>query len=125
MEQRFPRRWDNKTKIDFLQRKIILLSIIYYELNNNLVSDLQFDTLSKQLVVMHQEYGDISDTQYGYVFYDFDASTGFLLFGRLNEHDKKYLLSIARMMLGDKRTEKDVKQTKQKTENNVKRRKLF
>ena len=29
--------------------------------------------------------------------YDFDGTTGFDLYSRLNEHDKKYLMSIARM----------------------------
>lgn len=38
-----------------------------------------------------------NNTQYGYIMYDFDGTTGFDLYSRLNEHDKKYLISIARM----------------------------
>lgn len=101
MEQRFPRRWNKKTCIDFLQRKIILNCIAYYELNTNKLSDKQYDELSKQLVRMQKEYeGNIEeDTQYGYVFYDFDGSTGFDLYHRLNEHDKKYLMQIAKIVI--------------------------
>ena len=94
--QDFPDDWDLKTKIEYLQRKIILCSIAYYMLSESIISDKAYDEISYQLVRMHTEYGDISDTQYGYVMYDFDGTTGFDLYGRLNDHDKTYLLNIAR-----------------------------
>lgn len=95
--QRFPRRWDKITCIDFLQRKIILNCIAYYELNTNKLSDKEYDDLSRQLVNMQGDPNiDImNDTQYGYCMYDFDGSTGFDLYHRLNKHDKEYLMSIA------------------------------
>lgn len=93
--QEFPEHWDLKTKIEFLQRKIILCSIIYYMLSDNLISDKAYDEASRQLVGLQKEYGDISDTQYGYVMYDFDGTTGFDLYNRLNDHDKDYLFGIA------------------------------
>ena len=92
--QRFPRRWYKITCINFLQRKIILNAIAYYELNTNKLSDKQYDELSRQLVDM-QKYVDVHKTQYGYVMHDFDGTTGFDLYGRLNEKDKKYLMNIA------------------------------
>ena len=92
--QAFPEDWDLKTKIEFLQRKVILNSIAYYEHNTNFISDHEFDELSRQLVQLCTEYGDISDTQYGYVMYDFDGSTGFDLVYRLNEHDRRYLSNM-------------------------------
>ena len=94
--QRFPRRWDKITCIDFLQRKIILNCIAYYELNTNKLSDKEYDDLSRQLVNMQADpnIDIINDTQYGYCMYDFDGSTGFDLYYRLNEHDKEYLMSI-------------------------------
>lgn len=94
--QEFPDHWDLKTKIDYLQRKIIIFSIAYYMLSESIVTDRTYDLLSRQLVQMHEEYGDISSTQYGYVMYDFDGTTGFDLYGRLTDHDKLYLLNIAR-----------------------------
>ena len=99
--QRFPRRWDKITCIDFLQRKIILNCIAYYELDTNKLSDKEYDDLSRQLVTMQEDPNiDIMhDTQYGYCMYDFDGSTGFDLYHRLNKHDKEYLMSIALLVL--------------------------
>ena len=94
--QKFPRRWDKITCINFLQRKIIINAILYYELNTSPLSDKEYDELSRQLVGLQKDI-DIQQTQYGYVMYDFDGTTGFDLYSRLNEHDKKYLMSIARM----------------------------
>ena len=87
--QSFPRRWNIKTKIEYLQRKIILNSIAYYELNTNKLTDKQYDELSRQLVAMQAEYSNILETQYGYVFYDFDDSTGLDLYHRLKKNNKK------------------------------------
>lgn len=92
--QKFPRRWDKITCINFLQRKIILNCIAYYELNSSPISDKNYDELSKQLVELQKDV-NIKDTQYGYIFYDFDGTTGFDLFNRLTDKDKKYLLNIA------------------------------
>ena len=41
-------------------------------------------------------------TQYGYVMYDFDGTTGFDLYSRLNEKDKRYLMQLARYIFGSK-----------------------
>ena len=92
--QRFPRRWDKITCINFLQRKIILNCIAYYHLNTNKLSDKEYDELSKQLVSLQKDI-NINDTQYGYIMYDFDGTTGFDLYDRLNASDKQYLMNIA------------------------------
>ena len=99
--QRFPRRWDKITCINFLQRKIILNCIAYYHLNTNKLSDKEYDELSKQLVELQKNI-NINDTQYGYVMYDFDGTTGFDLYDRLNSHDKRYLTNIAVHQCGTK-----------------------
>lgn len=95
--QKFPRRWDKITCINFLQRKIIINAILYYELNASPLSDKEYDELSRQLVEMQKDIDIEHDTQYGYIMYDFDGTTGFDLYHRLNEYDQKYLISIARM----------------------------
>lgn len=92
--QRFPRRWDKITCINFLQRKIILNCIAYYQLNTNRLTDKEYDELSKQLVSLQKDI-NINDTQYGYVMYDFDGTTGFDLYDRLNASDRQYLMNIA------------------------------
>ena len=88
--QKFPRRWDKITCINYLQRKIILNCIAYYYKNTNGLSDKDYDEISKQLVEL-QKTVDVRLTQYGYIFYDFDGSTGFDLYDRLTEEDKKYM----------------------------------
>lgn len=97
--QKFPDDWDLKTKIEFLQRKIILNSIAYYEYDTNFLSDKYYDSMCRQLVAMHDEYGDISDTQYGYVFGGFDGSTGFDLYYRLTDEDRRYLVGMVRYQM--------------------------
>lgn len=97
--QKFPRRWTKLESVNFLQRKIILNCIAYYELNINKLSDKEYDELSHQLVEMQRDI-NVQDTQYGYMMNDFDGTTGFDLYSRLNEHDKRYLMNIARHVLG-------------------------
>ena len=99
--QRFPRRLDKITCINFLQRKIILNAIAYYELDSPRLSDREYDELSHQLVELQKDI-DIQKTQYGYVMYDFDGTTGFDLYSRLNEKDKRYLMQLARYIFGSK-----------------------
>ena len=99
--QRFPRRWDKITCINFLQRKIILNAIAYYELDSPKLSDREYDELSRQLVELQKDI-DIHETQYGYLMYDFDGTTGFDLYSRLNEKDKRYLMQLARYIFGSK-----------------------
>ena len=94
--QKFPDDWSLKDKIEFLQRKIILNSIAYYEFDTNFISDRYYDSISRQLVQLCKEYGDISDTQYGYAMCDFDGTTGFDLVYRLNDHDREYLTGMVR-----------------------------
>lgn len=97
--QQFPNNFTLKDKVEFLQRKVILNSIIYYYLDNNLMSDLEYDILSRHLVELQNIYGDVSDTQYGYVMKDFDGNTGFDLYERLNDSDKQYLRNLAEHMV--------------------------
>lgn len=110
--QKFPRRWDKLTCINYLQRKIILNAIAYYELDTSLLSDKEYDELSRQLVEMQKDI-DINSTQYGYIMQDFDGTTGFDLYHRLNQKDRAYLLKIAYIGLG-KRTSALVKPKKKK-----------
>ena len=98
------RYWDTKVKIEYLQRRIIVYSIAYYELNNNIVSDKYYDEISKQLVVLQNENKSVvKETMYGYVFHDFDGSTGFDLYDKLNKKDKEYLMEITQMVLRSKK----------------------
>lgn len=121
--QIFPKDWDLKTRIEFLQRKVILNSIAYYEFNTNFLSDQHYDSISRQLVMMQQKYGDISDTQYGYIFADFDGFTGFDLIYRLNEDDRAYLVGMVRhwIRVGDKGGDGNGSKRRRRTSSNSSR----
>lgn len=116
--QKFPRCWSILDKINYLQRKIILSSILYYENNESPISDREYDELSKQLIELTNGYEDRENTQYWYCFYDFDGTTGFDLSSRLNEHDNIYLHHLALLFGGERKVET-------KKNNTVKKGKLF
>lgn len=93
--------WSQKTKIEILQRRVIVYSLQYYEMDYNVVSDKYFDDISKQLV-WYMENTDkqvLKNTEYFYCLHDFDASTGFFIKDRLNEYDLVYLSKIARLVI--------------------------
>lgn len=94
----FPVYWTDKLKIDFLQRVILIHSYLYYEKDNPIWTDKKYDEISKQLAELQEEHDRNAikyRTQYGYAFYDFDGTTGFLLWDRLKKKDKKQIAGIA------------------------------
>lgn len=93
--------WSDKLKLEYLQRQIIIHSVLYYEMHENVIEDFQFDNLCRQYMEMATDIS-ISEqkrTQYWYVFRDFKGETGFYIYDRLNEHDKEYLSFIANHVL--------------------------
>lgn len=89
--------WSNTTKMSYLQRRIIVYSIMYYEDNESCVSDQFYDNISHQLVQLMQESSEeqCKTTTYWYAMYDFDGSTGFDIPSRLTKKDREYLSMIA------------------------------
>lgn len=89
--------WSDKLKCEYLQRQIIVHSIIYYELDDNVISDKEYDTMCKQLIKIQKgmKKSEYKKTEYYYVFKDFTGETGFYLYDGLNKHDKEHLLNIA------------------------------
>lgn len=96
IKQRFPDNWDLESRINYLQRKIILNSIAYYLYDTNFIPDWYYNAIAHQLAEMHTEYGDISKTNYGYAFSEFDGSTGFDIYYRLKKKDREYLTGLVR-----------------------------
>lgn len=99
---KFPVYWTDKLKIDFLQRVILIHSYLYYEADNSVWSDKQYDEVAKQLTNIQNKHTKSwikQTTQYGYCFYDFDGTTGFDLWGRMNEKDKQYISNIAERLV--------------------------
>lgn len=89
--------WSNSTKISYLQRRIIVHSILYYEADRSVISDKQFDDLCHQLVQLQSEvdFAEFRKSTYYYAMHDFDGSTGFNIYGRLTKYDREYLSQIA------------------------------
>lgn len=92
--------WSNKLKANCLQRQIIVHSILYYEMSETVIQDFQFDSLCKQLLKFEKKLGsEYKQTEYYKYFYDFKGETGYYLYDRLNEYDKRYLKLIAEFVL--------------------------
>lgn len=87
-------------KIDYAARYIIIHSIIYYELNESVISDKKFDKKSAILVKLMNKYPEeTKNSEYYRAIYDFDGSTGFLLYGRLKKSQRRYLKKIAQYII--------------------------
>ena len=95
----FPKHWDELTCISHLQRKIILLSIAYYEFDYSPMSDYDYDNLAHELVDRMRKCENVNDSRYYYVFYDYDGSTGYHLYSRLTDADKELLMFISNTAL--------------------------
>lgn len=93
--------WSDQTKISLLQRRILVYSIQYYKLSETVISDKEYDSVSRQLLQLQKTAlkADREGSQYWYVFNNFDANTGFDLYDRLTEKDKTYLMRIASLVL--------------------------
>lgn len=93
--------WSDQTKISLLQRRILVYSIQYYKLSETVISDKEYDSISRQLLQLQKTASkeDQEGSQYWYVFNDFDANTGFDLYDRLTKKDQNYLMRIAVLVL--------------------------
>lgn len=89
--------WSNTTKISYLQRRIIVWSIMYYEHDQSCVPDNVYDSVSQQLAALQKEVSkeEFEKSTYYYAMHDFDGSTGFDIPSRLTEEDRLYLTHIA------------------------------
>lgn len=85
--------WKPKSKIELLQRWILVHSYIYYNLNKSIVSDEMFDKNSLQLYKLKLRYKqEYKQTKYYYAMKEYDGSSGFGIFEKLN-HDHQMLVS--------------------------------
>lgn len=67
-------------KIQQRRLQILVHSCIYYELNQNIISDKQWDAWSKELVSLQKQYPNIAEkVMWADAFSDFDGTTGFNL----------------------------------------------
>lgn len=85
--------------INYLQRFIILHSYIYYELDDNVISDKEYDAKARELVRYKNEVPELwKNSEYYQQFGDdYSGATGFTLYHDLNERQKEIIRSIACM----------------------------
>jgi hypothetical protein len=94
---KFHKPFNPLEKIQLLQRSILVNSFAYYELNENILYDFQYDTNAKQLAVLKKEYPEeFKRSRYYEYFHDFccedDGTTntsGFDLIDRVRRADPK------------------------------------
>lgn len=86
-----------RDRIDWLQRFIILHSYLYYELDDNVISDREYDKKSKELVELKNKHPELwKNSEYYKQFGDeYDGTTGFTLFHDLDVRQKGIIMSIA------------------------------
>ena len=91
--------WINQTKIQMLQRWILVHSILYYELDTTIISDQMYDKNGAQLVKLMQRYPkDAKKSRYAYAFKKYEGSTGFDLYKKLKKEDREWLLKVAHQL---------------------------
>lgn len=82
-------------KIQLLQRSILVNSYAYYELNDNILSDFQYDANARQLEELANQYPEeFKRSRYYTYFNDFydageHATSGFDLLERVRKNDKE------------------------------------
>ena len=115
--------WSKTTKISYLQRRIIIYSIMYYEQSESCVSDTYYDSISHQLVELQKSCteDEFKKSEYYYAMYDFDGSTGFDIPSRLTKHDREYLTNIASHIYKQWKNSTTIEERRRKLNANVKR----
>jgi hypothetical protein len=83
-------------KIQLLQRSILVNSLVYYDLDDNLLSDFQYDANARQLAELKKQYPEeFNRSRYYDYFYDYCSdvegahyTSGFDLLERVKKHDE-------------------------------------
>ena len=87
----FTETFTDREKIQLLQRSILVNSYAYYELNENILSDFQYDANTRQLLELKESAPEAyRKSQYYRYFDNFESGTGFDLTGRIRKNKKLY-----------------------------------
>lgn len=84
--------WSDETKISLLQRWILVQSYIYYELNENVSSDFEYDDNVKQLFRLIEENPDAFYCSRYYLYfkeYEPGCTSGFELLEKVRKKDDR------------------------------------
>ena len=87
----FSKQFTDKEKIQLLQRSILVNSYAYYELNENILSDYQYDANTRQLLELRDSSPEAYRKSKYYRYFDnFESGIGVDLTGRLRKNRKLY-----------------------------------
>ena len=97
-----------QTYIDYLQRCVIVHSYIYYELDNNVLTDKEYDTMARELSRLREEHPDLWKNSYYYKQFgdDYNGATGFNLYHELDDRQKEIIRYIAHVIITEKKRRK-------------------
>lgn len=102
MYMKFHKPFNIVEKIQLLQRSILVNSFAYYELNDNILSDFQYDANARQLEELSKVYPEeFKRSRYYTYFHDFydsdeHATSGFDLLERVKATDDDLYMRIMR-----------------------------
>lgn len=99
---------DVEARIKALRLQIMIHSIIYYEMNDNIISDAEWSKRAMGLVELQKANPSVS-TVFDEAFKDFDGSTGFHLLSYADDAARgkaRYLCEISRTRTGAKKCQK-------------------
>ena len=73
---------------------------MYYENNESVVTDKEYDSISHQLVELQKQASkeEFEKSTYYYAMHDFDGSTGFDIAYKLTDKDREHLTLIANIV---------------------------
>lgn len=85
--------FNNIEKIELLQRTILIHSYLYYELNENILSDANYNANTKQLLYLKKKFPEeYKKSRYYKYFKDFESGTGFDLYSKIEKENDKDLI---------------------------------
>lgn len=88
---KFSKPFTDQEKIELLQRSILVNSYAYYELDQNILSDYNYDMNTRQLLELKRSAPEaFKKSRYYRYFNNFESGTGFDLTSRLRKNKKLY-----------------------------------
>lgn len=79
--------YTDKEKIQLLQRSILVDSYVYYELNENLLADSDYDANTRQLLALKKSNPEAwGKSRYRRYFENFESGTGFDLMYKVRKN---------------------------------------
>lgn len=89
---KFKNEWDVKTRIELLERWVLVQSFIYYELNSNVSSDFVYDANVNELFRYMEQYPEETEKSRYAVYFDAlepGCTSGFMLLDLVRKNDKE------------------------------------